>query len=109
MIELMMDISQENAPISLGVERVILGGEVSQKTRVISFDGEDFTPQGGRYFLKIPWSAHNLGFALMVSQVQREKGSGYGNVVYQYVTLPNGDAVIYSDEKFKGKAVLEGI
>ncbi|MBC8585553.1 hypothetical protein [Youxingia wuxianensis] len=98
---------QLSAQLNSSVVRI--GGSDSSSFYVKTFSPSDFSQNGLRFQLHLPAAAHNLGYQWIVAEVVREKQGKYGTIDYQIHRLPNGDALMYSHDAFRGQIVLQSI
>ena len=91
-----------------------LGFDVREVVRdrrqyIINFPADSFEHILNKYRLLVPAAVHSLGSNYAVRKIVRADAGNDGNVWTQYEMLVNGDFVMYSDDPFDGKLVLEEV
>ncbi len=75
----------------------------------ISFTKEHFEQDIKLFRIVIPKSVHALGYNYAVRKIMRTDNGKDSNIWVQFEMLVNGDFVMYSEDTFDGKIVLEEV
>ena len=92
----------------------VLGFEVREIHRdrrqfEIAFTADKFESDIRLFRIVIPKDTHKLGSNYAVRKIMRTDSGKDSNIWIQYEMLVNGDFVMYSEDKFDGKIVLEEV